>query len=71
MEVLWYLTTQKNLDSVFRLQKKVSESLTLQLLINILTLYFLDDRIIKFPDVIKLNLLCLSNSLITKLYNVN
>ena len=60
MEVLCgHLTTQKNLDSVFRLQKKSIRIINFATFNQHTNPLFLDDRIIKFPDVIKLNQLML------------
>ena len=56
--LVWSLTTQKNLDSIFVTKKSIR-------IINFATFnhhtnpLFLEDKIIKFPDIIKLNQLML------------
>ena len=57
--LVWSLTTQKNLDSVFRLQKKSIGIINFATFNQHTNPLFLDDRIVKFPDVIKLNQLIL------------
>ena len=57
--LVWSLTTQKKLDSVFRLQKKSIRIINFANFNQRTNPLFLDDRIIKFPDVIKLNQLML------------
>ena len=64
--LVWSLTTQKNLDSVFRLQKKSIRIINFATFNQHTNPLFLDDRIIKFPDVIKLNQLMLVQQLNNK-----
>ena len=56
----------KNLDSVFRLQKKSIRIINFATFNQHTNPLFLDDRIIKFPDVIKLNQLMLVQQLNNK-----
>ena len=57
--LVWSLTTQKSLGSVFRLQKKSIRIINFATFNQHTNPLLLDDRIIKFPDVIKLNQLML------------
>ena len=63
--LVWSLTTQKNLDTIFMLQKSIR-------IINFATFNHhtnplcLEDKIIKFPDIIKLNQLMLVQQLNNK-----
>ena len=60
MEVLCgALTTQKNLDSIFMLQQNISDIINFATFNHHTNPLFLEDKIIKFPDIIKLNQLML------------
>ena len=57
--LVWSLTTQKNLDNIFMLQKKSIRIINFATSNHHTNPLFLEDKIIKFPDIIKLNQLML------------